>query len=126
MLYSHYSEVPEEVWHWPNFTPSEIASKGDGSIRVNADALDKLQRLRELVGKPLFLTSAYRDRLHNARVGGAPRSRHRLGTAFDISLSNHQGEKDKLIELAKQVGFLGFGVSYNSFLHVDTGPRRQW
>ena len=42
-----------------------------------------------LIGKPLILLSAYRSPEHNRAVGGAPASRYMLGTAFDISMSNH-------------------------------------
>ena len=71
---------------------------------------------------PLIINSAARCPLHNVKVGGAPRSQHRAtranpSTAFDISL--HGLNKEDLIEAAKFAGFKGFGINYNSFLHVD-------
>ena len=45
-----------------------------------------LEKIRELVGKPIYISSGYRcDRLNN-RVGGSPVSQHRYGQAADISV----------------------------------------
>lgn len=121
MWYSHYSQV--SYWPWRNFAPKEIASKGDESLEVDEDALNKLQLLRDLMGCPLILNSAYRDRLHNARVGGAPRSMHKYGRAFDVRLGDF--DKQDLLDYARAVGFTGIGF-YGSFLHIDTGKNRQW
>ena len=123
MLFEHYSQVPSKLWRWQSFTPKEIACRGTGEILINQDALDKLQLLRDIIKKPLFINSAYRSALHNARVGGAPRSRHKAGDAFDISLRNHNTED--LHKAALKAGFTGFGI-YQTFLHVDTGRIRQW
>jgi hypothetical protein len=123
MLYAHYSHIPVHAWHYRWFTPRELASKGDGSLLVDHDAISKLERMREILGKPLIITSAYRDPLHNARVGGAPMSMHRFGRAFDIA---SQGRvRQELYQAAVEAGFTGFGF-YNTFLHVDTGRKRQW
>ena len=52
-------------------------------------ALDKLQALRDRLGKPLIVRSAYRSPEHNRAVGGATRSKHLDGAAFDIAMANH-------------------------------------
>lgn len=123
MLFEHYSQVPKELWRWQNFTPQEIACKGTGELLLVPYAMDCLQRLREIIKKPLYINSAYRSPLHNARIGGAPRSRHKAGDAFDISLRNHY--KEDLHKAALQAGFQGIGI-YNSFIHIDTWRKRQW
>jgi uncharacterized protein YcbK (DUF882 family) len=87
------------------------------------DALDTLTAAREIVGRPFRILSAYRDPIHNAKVGGAPLSRHKYGDAFDIALTGH--DRDELLEACKTAGFRGFGF-YNTFLHVDLGSRRSW
>ncbi|WP_372521356.1 D-Ala-D-Ala carboxypeptidase family metallohydrolase [Pararhodobacter marinus] len=56
---------------------------------MNTEAMDKLQALRDRLGKPLIVRSAYRSPEHNRAVGGAPGSKHMQGTAFDIAMSNH-------------------------------------
>ena len=122
ILYDHFTDVKE--WFWKDFKPIEIASRGDGSILVDYQALDKLQLLRELMERPLIINSAYRDPIHNARIGGAPKSSHKEGHAFDISTVGLN--KEALIYNARKVGFRGFGLNYNTFLHVDCGRAREW
>ena len=74
MSYRHWRDVPENAWRWPNFSPAEIACRGSGTLLVNEPALDKLQALRDRLGKPLIVRSAYRSLEHNRAVGGATRS----------------------------------------------------
>ena len=123
--YAHFRDVPESAWRWPSFSPAEIASRGDGAIKINTQALDKLQSLRNRLGKPLIVRSAYRSPAHNKAVGGAPRSKHMDGTAFDIAMSNH--DPVAFEAAARAVGFLGFGYYPRSgFMHIDLGPARSW
>lgn len=125
MRYSSWQAVPAETWRWPSFSPREIACKGTGSIRINEDALDKLQALRNLLNKPLILTSAYRSPEHNKRVGGAKHSLHMKGIAFDVRMDNH--DPHEFEAAARAVGFTGFGYyRKNGFMHIDTGDARSW
>ncbi len=123
--YADWRDVPDTAWRWPNFSPAEIASRGDGKLLINEPALGKLQALRDRLGKPLIVRSAYRSPEHNRAVGGAKRSKHLIGAAFDIAMENH----DPVVfeAAAREVGFLGFGFYPRSgFIHVDLGPERQW
>ncbi|PQO23989.1 peptidase M15 [Rhodobacteraceae bacterium WD3A24] len=124
-LYEHYSEVPDADWWWQDFSPAEIACCGTGKLLVHEEALDTLQALRDRLGKPLIVTSGYRSPEHNRAVGGATRSKHMEGTAFDISMTNqepHTFERE-----ARAVGFKGFGTYPRSnFMHIDLGPERSW
>jgi len=123
--YAHFRDVPESAWRWPSFSPAEIACRGTGAIKINTEALDKLQTLRNRLGKPLIVRSAYRSPRHNRAVGGAKASKHMDGTAFDIAMSNH--DPAAFEATARAVGFLGFGFYPRSgFIHVDLGPARQW
>src|SRR5690606_19816920 len=123
--FNHWREVPEGVWRWKNFSPAEIACRGSGSLRLNEEALEKLQALRDRLGKPLIVRSAYRSPAHNRAVGGAPRSKHLNGTAFVIAMANHDPVAFEAAACA--VGFLGFGFYPRSgFMHIDLGPARQW
>ena len=124
-FYDHWRDVPEGSWRWPNFSPAEIACRGTGKLLINAAALDKLQALRDRLGKPLIVRSAYRSPEHNRAVGGAARSKHMDGAAFDIAMVNH--DPAAFEAAARAVGFLGFGFYPRSgFIHVDLGPSRQW
>lgn len=123
--YASYKDVPKSVWPWKNFSPAEIACRGTGQIKIGIEAMDKLQALRIKLGKPLIVRSAYRSPEHNKAVGGAKASKHMEGTAFDISMANH----DPVIfeAAAREVGFLGFGYYPRSgFIHIDLGPARSW
>lgn len=123
--YPHFSKVDMKDWRWPSFSPREIACKGTGELVVDDHALDRLQALRDYLGKPLILTSAYRSAAHNKRVGGAKKSKHMEGIAFDVRMENHDPQQFEAA--ARAVGFTGFGYYPKSgFMHVDTGPARSW
>lgn len=124
-FHRHWRDVPESSWRWPNFSPAEIACRGTGKLLVNEAALDRLQSLRDRLGKPLIVRSAYRSPEHNRAVGGATRSKHLDGAAFDIAMANH--DPVAFEAAARELGFLGFGFYPRSgFMHVDLGPARQW
>ncbi|MGB5948962.1 MAG: D-Ala-D-Ala carboxypeptidase family metallohydrolase [Parvibaculum sp.] len=124
-FYNHWRDVPTVPWRWNNFSPAEIACRGSGSLRIHEEALDKLQALRDRLGKPLIVRSAYRSPAHNRAVGGAPLSKHLDGTAFDIAMANH--DPVAFEEAARAVGFKGFGFYPRSgFMHIDLGPARVW
>ena len=124
-FYRHWHDVPAGTWRWPNFSPAEIACRGTGKLLINEPALDKLQALRDRLGKPLIVRSAYRSPEHNRAVGGATRSKHLDGAAFDVAMSNH--DPAAFETTARAVGFLGFGYYPRSgFMHIDLGPARQW
>ena len=123
--FRHYSEVPERIWRWKNFSPAEIACRGSGQLKLVPEALDRLQELRDLLGKPLIVRSAYRSPEHNRAVGGAKASKHMDGMAFDIAMANHDPVAFEVA--AREVGFLGFGYYPRSgFMHIDLGPARSW
>jgi zinc D-Ala-D-Ala carboxypeptidase len=123
--FTDWRGVPEKLWRWPNFSPEEIACRGDGKIQINEVALDRLQALRDQLGVPLIVHSAYRSPDYNRRVRGAKQSMHLQGAAFDISMANHD---PVAIEVAaRAVGFTGFGFyPRQNFTHVDIGRARQW
>ncbi|WP_372841028.1 YcbK family protein [Phaeovulum sp.] len=123
--YPQFRDVPQSAWLWPNFSPTEIACRGSGALKLNSQAMDKLQALRDALGKPLIVLSGYRSPAHNKAVGGAPASKHMDGTAFDIAMANH--DPVAFEEAARKAGFKGFGFYPRSgFQHIDLGPAREW
>jgi zinc D-Ala-D-Ala carboxypeptidase len=122
---ARWQDLPAHEWRWPSFSPQEIACRGSGAITVETDAMDRLQRLRSAIGVPLIVVSGYRSPEHNRRVGGARNSMHMRGQAFDISMNNMDPEW--FIREARRYGFTGIG-SYprQNFVHIDTGPAREW
>ncbi len=124
--FAHWEDVPRtfEAWPYRFFQPVEIACRHDGSLVVARRALAMLDMLRSRLGAAVRLTSAYRCSYWNAKVGGAPNSRHVNGTAFDIALDGH--DKATIERVARDLGFTGFGLNYRTFIHIDTGPARAW
>jgi len=110
-----------------DFTPYELRCKRDGLLYVDKKALKLLQTLRDRIELPIHVLSAYRSPAYNKKVGGAPRSQHMLGKAFDIRVGQSGMLWDDLEVAAKAVGFTGIGrYDGKGFMHVDTGPERRW
>jgi hypothetical protein len=70
------SYVPATTSRGTNFSPAGIACRGTGKLLLIEAAFDKLQALRDRLGKPLIIRSAYRSPKHNRAVGGAQASKH--------------------------------------------------
>lgn len=124
-VYRSWRDFPTGEWRWPSFSPQEMASKREGELLIDPASMDKLQALRNTLGKPFLITSAYRSEAHNKAVGGAKKSQHRLGKAFDVRMENHDPGKFEIA--ARAAGFTGFGhYPKSGFMHIDTGPARRW
>lgn len=124
-VYKTWQDFPMREWRWPNFSPQELASKREGELMIDEGAMDKLQKLRALLNKPLLITSAYRSDAHNKAVGGARNSQHRLAKAFDVVMTNQ--DPWDFEAAARSVGFTGFGhYPKSNFMHIDIGPARRW
>lgn len=105
------------------FTAKEFACRCCGKVYMDTDLLDKIDRLRGLMGHPLVINSGWRCDDHNRAVGGAANSFHKRGMAVDVS--TRHVDRGRLIYHAHQVGFTGFGF-YDDFIHLDIGPKRFW
>lgn len=123
IIADHYSQVPPDDWPC-SFSPAEIASRGDGSIRISRALMDRLQALRTRIGAPIIVNSAYRVPVHNRKIGGAKGSFHTRGLAVDCSMANHDPEAFEAA--ARACAFTGFGFyppKKGNFIHLDLGPR---
>ncbi len=47
-FFGHWSQIPYGFWKWKNFTPKEIACKGNGSIMVDFDAMTRFKSFARL------------------------------------------------------------------------------
>jgi len=89
---------------------------------IDLDHVAKLQQLREDLGSPIKITSAYRCESHNTAVGGVKNSQHTKGTATDIQVS---GMTPSEVQDACD-HFDGVG-RYDSFTHIDSrGNSARW
>lgn len=103
------------------FTEAELNCNHCGRLVIHAPSVVKLDELRERLGKPVILNSAYRCSEHDAAIGGA--GIHPLGQCFDISI--HGPDAYRLIKIAMDLDFTGIGVNQSGpfrgrFVHLDT------
>jgi hypothetical protein len=125
--YDHWKQVPRTATAWPYkyFLPQELACSRTGELVVVHKFVRGLDLVRDLYGSSLHILSANRSDYHNAMVGGAPMSRHRLIFADAADISLHERDRRLLKRLAEEQGFTGFGY-YRTFLHIDLGRKREW
>jgi len=116
------------------FKPFELACRCDcGHEGIQPGLVYLLDRLREVYGKPLIVTSGYRCPQHNQRVSSTgPSGPHTTGLAVDLGVSGR--EAVTVLRLALSLGFTGIGVQQKGggrFLHLDMVPdshghKRPW
>jgi uncharacterized protein YcbK (DUF882 family) len=69
----------------PNFLLREFACRdGSHEVVLHRELLERLQALRDDLGRPVIINSGYRNPAHNKAVGGSPHSYHLRGMAADI------------------------------------------
>jgi len=109
--------------------PAKLSSpdQKDSWEKVSPKLLRTLEKISKSLGTKLTITSGFRSKSYNTKVGGASRSAHMTGEAVDISMPNYT----KAIEIgrvAKKHGIKRIGVS-NTFIHVDVSeslPQTRW
>ncbi len=118
-----------------NFTQREFKSR-DGSkmpedVLCNIkDLVDNLQVLRDFLGEPIRINSAYRSEAHNKAIGGSKTSQHLLGKAADIKVKDIETKDLYLIIesliIDGQMTDGGLGL-YDTFVHYDIrGYKARW
>lgn len=118
-----------------NFRLSEFDCK-DGSELPTAllpnvlDLADNLQVLRDYLGVPIKINSAYRSLEHNRKIGGTTSSQHLLAKASDIVVkSKTPKEVADIIEHLISEGKMTQGglKAYGTFTHYDIrGNKARW
>jgi uncharacterized protein YcbK (DUF882 family) len=85
---------------------------------IDLDHVAALQKLRDVLNKPIQINSAYRCPSHNKNVGGASNSRHVVGDATDITVAGLT--PSQVADICEPM-FNGLG-RYDTFTHVDSRP----
>ena len=110
-------------WPYQNFKRSEVECKcGCGGVPTNRLML-ALEMLRFEYDRPMIITSGYRCKEHNEKVGGAKNSPHMLGLAVDVKVRGTDAYD--LVRIAINIGFTGIGINQkgkNRFVHLDIMP----
>lgn len=89
-----------------------------------------LQKIRDVVGKPITVNSGYRSPSYNSRIGGAKNSYHTKAMAADIRVEGFTPMRlasviERLIA-TKDIPAGGLGV-YSTFVHYDVrGRNTRW
>lgn len=118
----------EDVMLTPNFKLTEFLTHGEtipvGEVLRNIYCLaNRLQVIRDMLGKPVIITSGYRSPAHNRQVGGVENSYHTRGMAVDITVAGMTpGEVQAFLK--NWSGGLG---SYKTHTHLDIRPyKARW
>lgn len=102
----------------PNFNLREFQCPCCHAVIVHRKLVSLLQRLREMQGGPLVVTSGYRCAPHNAAVGGVANSLHRRGLAADVAVA--PAAQRTFCEMAKEAGFAkALAYPERSFVHLE-------
>ena len=110
-----------------HFKLSEFACPCCNRVMLHPKLLAKLAELRNVLERPVSITSGYRCFKYNQKVGGVANSYHCIGLAADIKVKDIN-----LIELlgyAEEIDFAGIGLyEKKNFLHLDVRPtkRTRW
>ena len=101
------------------FELSEFDSPDEVGSGVNMDTqfLDMINDARQYANVPFVITSGYRTKAHNKKVGGSSTSSHLKGLAADISCVNSV-ERLLIIAGLLDAGFSRIGIA-KDFIHVD-------
>lgn len=105
---------------YPNFSKAEFDCKHTGKNEMKPEFMDKLQKLRTAYGKPMKISSGFRDRTHPIEARKATSGAHTTGLACDVAVQG--ADALRLIHLAGLYGFTGIGVQQKGagrFIHLD-------
>jgi uncharacterized protein YcbK (DUF882 family) len=109
-----------------NFDSAEFACHCGCGLTItdpNARIILALQRLRNVLGKPITVISGARCSAHNRAVGGAKYSQHKLLNAADI-LAPGLPQNVLLTFILSLPEFKGIGIEWRGserqrYIHVD-------
>lgn len=114
-----------EVTDWspyPNFSEDEFRCKHTGRCAMHPAFMARLQAIRAEYGRPMVITSGYRDPSHPIEAKKSSPGEHTLGTCCDVAVSG--ADALQLVEIALKHGVSRIGVSQKGasrFLHLGIG-----
>lgn len=106
LIFEHHSRAIG--WRWPHFSAAEMASRRDGSLRIDPDFLDWLEVVRAEFGRPMPVSSGYRTAEQQQQLSGRPEGAHPAGQAADILVCGNRARQ--LVDVAIRHGVLGLGI----------------
>lgn len=113
------------IWDkYPNFSEKEFKCSHTGRCAMNPEFMEVLQRIRIAYGKPMIITSGFRDKTHPIEAEKTMVGTHALGLAADIAVRGEDALE--LIRIALAHGIKRIGVNQKGegrFIHVDLGHK---
>ena len=100
-----------------DFTEEEFICPCCGKNKMMQEFINKLQDARTYAGVPFVITSGFRCKKHNRKVGGRKNSPHLDGWGCDIQV-NGSRERYLIINALLYTGFNRIGIG-KDFIHVD-------
>lgn len=116
---------PRDFWQEiPNFQKEEFRCKCGGKYcdGFPADPQEKLvrlaQRVRSYFDAPVTVSSGVRCQIHNANVGGAAGSRHKLGKAVDFCVRGKDART--VLSFVRSLSDVRYAYAIDdNFVHMD-------
>lgn len=114
---------------WKNFSGNELRCRGKCAAcegtenNMSPDLMNRLQRIRDKMGVPLPVSSAYRCPEYNDKVSSTGKNGpHTTGRAVDIAVSGRTALV--LVGMALEEGITGIGINQKGpvekrFIHLD-------
>tara|TARA_R100000278_G_C5473916_1_gene165599 strand:+ start:1621 stop:2004 length:384 start_codon:yes stop_codon:yes gene_type:complete len=103
------------------FNQHEFTCSHTGKCDMDSNFINKLNELRVAFGKPMRITSGFRDVTHPIEAKKSSPGAHTTGQAADIAVSRE--DAFDLLSLALTKGFTGIGIQQKGsgrFIHLDT------
>ena len=107
---------------WRNFNEGELACSCCGEQNPNiefVELMDMVQELRDIVGFPLPVSSAYRCESHPIERAKKKPGQHNIA-AIDLAVG--YGQAHTVLKAAMLMGFTGVGINQKGngrFIHLD-------
>lgn len=120
---NHMKEVTWDEIRY--FKKSEFTCRcGCKGNNINMNLVEILENIRKHFGKPIIITSGYRCKKHNQKVGGVQNSRHITGKAADFYVKGISVKE--LLKYTKQLQTKGAirytytnNTNMNGVVHID-------
>ena len=109
-----------------NFSSYEVrCSYGCDASWIRPVLIEKLQHVREIIGKPMTITSGVRCEAFNTEIKGSLVSSHMpglegMGLAVDIAYTTSQARYEMFDVVIKYFRRIGIAVEHSgNFIHLD-------
>ena len=110
-----------------NFSKLEVqCTCSCGANQISSVLIEKLQKVRNIIGRPLIITSGVRCEFYNASLKNSSMNsshipdEHGIGNAVDVACTTSK-HRYELIQVAQKF-FNRIGISggsYGGFMHLD-------